>query len=301
MNGVVHTPAAIAAALRETSIIHGDIGLMDNRNNLTYSDRKNIFIKVTRPGFPNKQLETELSLALEYGSEIMLEPLYDSLIPVGSSSLSIWKYEELKVYENHNLTPSNAYELALELTKVHHLARPTKTHMEEMKDFGRLKNTIEMRIAVALENGMEQKYINILRALSKKFLERKISSDNLVLNHGDTHVGNSAYRKQLRHAAWFDFESARLAPREFDVATLRTNLLLVGKNPKAWEAALEVFSETPLNESYMELFTVSRLISMTSYLLLHTVHYSLAIERLTILEKLLSGSQMPLNFPSEIS
>lgn len=286
----------IETALDAVGIPHDEMRFLQESNNVSFTDG-NVFVKATRPGFSSDQLQTELSLALFYGPEHMLTPTYATLVEADGFFMSVWKYEHLTQLHPKTVTAATAAALAGKLNLLHQLPQPN-FNIGSMKDFSRMKETIEKRVAYGRETGLEREFTNLMLKLSEAFLNETLAADGFVFSHGDCHMGNAAVQDDSA-PIWLDFESARLAPPEFDAATLRVNLLLLGGNETAWDAAEPVLQAVGLRTEMMELFTRSRLISMTSYIMLLPERHDIARERLRLLAPLLEGGPLPNRFPNE--
>jgi hypothetical protein len=287
-------------ALTKAGVPHGQLIMHQKTNNVSYSDGSDVFVKVCRSGFDPEQLDTELKLANHYGPQLMMQPLHSEVLPVKDSFMTVWKYEKLEQFHPKTIDSSTTAKLADLLNQLHQLPLPPFP-MGSMKDFSRMKDTIVRRVDFGRTHGMEARYTELMLRLSDTFLNETVDPDSFVLSHGDPHVGNAGLRVSTGEPTWFDFEAARLAPPEFDAATLRVNLLLLGENAEAWGTAKTFLSQNNLNPDLMEMFIRSRLISMTSYVMLLPESHDVARSRLDLLEPLLDGGNLPNSFPNERS
>lgn len=290
----------VSAALTALAVPHAHLSLTQASNNFSFSDGKDVFVKISRPGVDAEQLHAEVFLAHHYGTDLMLKPILPDVVPFHDSFMSVWNYEHLTSFKPKTVEPSIAASLAGQLNQIHHLPSPPMT-MRDMRSFDYLKAVIADRVEFGLAHGLEARYAQLMLLLTDTFLTDVPEDSIFVLNHGDAHVGNAAFRARTGKPTWLDYESVRLAPPEFDAATLKINLQFLGQNPDAWNAAEQVFNEEGLKPELMELFTVSRLISITSYAMLFPENYGFVRVRLDIMDEFLHTGVLPTWFPDERS
>ncbi len=63
--------------------------------------------------------------------------------------------------------------------------------------------------------------------------------DEADRTHGDAHIGNVIAAK--RGAVWTDWEDAFVGPREYDIACLRSRLVLFGEEREAIDAMMTAY------------------------------------------------------------
>lgn len=282
--------------LDSLNIEHETIKSFQSNNNHTFTDGEKVFIKLVRPGFSTLPAYTELSLANHY-KKVMLEPLIKDMVDIEGTSMSIWKYEEIKTYDVHSINRKESALLAEEMNKIHSL--PTDRlpiELEKMKNFDRVKQTIAKRVEVGSLNNASVESINSIQRASELFLQEEFTGFPLVLSHADPHFGNAGFRAITRKPFWFDFESARLAPKELDIGMFEVSTNIAGGNEEAWEGAKQVLKQGT-DAELVRLFILLKLISMTSYLLLHPEKYEVLNKRAYALEEIIKTGKIPTFFP----
>ena len=291
----------IHTALDAQGIHHAEISHYGDYHNIAYTDGSMVFCKVVRPEFDNKLANLELSLAGQYGSNVMLTPLHPTTLPVGDTYMSVWRWEPLTTFDAETISPEDSVSAAEALSEIHALPL-SESPVAAMDDLDTFVYNIEQRIEFGNLHGASMKGLRTLSLLSTKFMERQnVSFDSkLVLNHGDTHIGNLVRRGDSERLSWLDFEGSKIAPRELDIATLRVNLDIIGGNHEAWKAAKKSFGQfDEIDEELLDILTRVRLISVTAYGLLRPSEYDLFEQRISILESMLDTTEIPKSIPKD--
>jgi hypothetical protein len=294
--------AHVTEAMERAGVTHGTIHLHAVQNNFSFTDNEQVFCKVSR-SLDSKALSLELKLALHFGPEMMLKPLVSDLLMVDHAFMSVWVYEDLKTLYSAESTTKQARTAAELLTRLHQTKVP-EVGLKSLGDFSFLRRKIEVRSTFAEPFGAKVKSLNLLSEIFESMLGQVKFSDTarLILAHGDPHFGNLVTRGRRKELCYIDYESAQLAYREFDIAAVHVYLRILGENPKAWFAAQDRFLQldSAFDVAAFDLFTIARLISMTSYGLLHPQHYDVFEYRMKLLNDMYSTGKLPSHFPKVI-
>jgi len=292
----------VSKALDARGLSHDHIFARGSYRNLAFSDDSTVFCKVLRPTSSARLAKTELALAMEYGSELMLTPLADDLVPVGDSLMSVWKWERMETFASERISADDSRMAAKALARIHASHLP-KTHLGRIIDFDKFVYNIERRIAFGKDNDASSTHMDTLAALSDRYIAPQTfnSEAQPVLIHGDTHIGNVVRVQGAEEMKWIDFEGAKVAPRELDIATLMIDLLHVGGNAAAWTSARDVLYTDDVSSELVDQFSTIRMISLASSSLMVAGEGELFAARIDSLEPLLNNPSAVIRFPRKKS
>jgi len=298
-----HTVAFhLTRKLKEMDIpVEGWLEFVRSRNNDAFSDHAKVFCKVLPPNYGRANIRRELQFTNEFGNQIPLfTPLHDQLIEFHAAGAiryaTAWKWEPNIIPATLDTLDENIVQtMAEQLTVIHRL--PKREWMPHLTHDA-LDYTINKRISYGRENGASEEHIQLLDKLFTQLLPAtKFNFMDTVPNHGDCHAKN--FIKAGEGYRWTDFESIRLAPREWDMANLSLmTRRLAGKN-ELWDIIHEVFdAEKKVEDELVHLFEIMKAISTSSYMLMHPMSQHIFKERVEALEPLLTGGDFPVRFPA---
>lgn len=232
-----------------------DIRAKEGGKHLVFSDDKTVIIKMSRPGQDYKRLATELAIG-NSGIGTVRRALSREVLEIRGQKFIVSEYVPGAPVIPHLATPEEASLMAESLIAVH-------KHTPSAQARGNLDSLLsiphKVRHRVRMHHRLNEETRNkILALVAEKVdpIQYSIESDKRVLTHGDAHSENFIYSKSQGVGVWIDLEKAKLAPVEWDIASLRHSLLVDGSNVSAWRSAQEVFSAAypDMNNGLVERF-----------------------------------------------
>lgn len=293
--------ALLKTELLKTDVIPvGDLKFSRRRNNDAYHDSSNVFCKVTRSNVNPQNLWRELQFVKTFMHKTAtFTPWVFDLIkiptPTGPRWASAWLWEkDITITYASTVTPELATRMAEELTKIHQL---TPQHFINPLNDDVINYNLEVRLRAAEPFNPSAEHVSVLRQLFRQYIvPENFRFKNLVINHGDCHVKNFVCKGG--QFFWTDFESIRLAPREWDIATLALASRQFKEQDIAWDNMVKVFEDQqPVNFEWVNFFEIVKALATTSYLVMDPTNYNVFEERVETLEPLLRDSTFPQSFP----
>jgi len=290
---------AASQALKTNNVKHGSLSFSPNGGyNEAIEDGKNVFCKVAPVNGSITNLTSitkELEFTRIYGNclsapipahEAIIEFAYDGV----QRTMAVWRWEHINTIKPEIATGIFVSQAMSDLQKIHQL--PILETLPVL-GLGSLLESVEHRVKIAAQFSPSARHLAILKNLVDKFYdERDINFSNPVLIHGDCHIGN--YAISPLGNKWIDYESVRVAPREWDYAGMYINLSITSNNKKAWVEAskdLEAYDE----EKFFQACAI-KCISTASSLLLRESSHSKFEQRMEALESLLHTKNIPTMF-----
>lgn len=221
-------------------------------NNLTFTDYKNVFIKVNQQGRPYESLIRELKVASIIPNAI--KPLHPEYLEVAPNQIAtIWEYKNLTPIK---LTPTVLQEIAENIEELHKTPFPLSSHILNPGFIPRLSSHVKARILEGEKRNFSPSHLNMLKEIYNNLLTEpeKLYPSELVVCHNDLHTGNIVLNGE--HVQLIDWEAAILAPKELDYARLKIELS---------EEQYQKVNKTTLNEELINLYIQLLELSKAAY------------------------------------
>lgn len=287
---------AASLALKENNIEHENLVLNTNGSyNHGIHDGENVYCKVAPINGSNNNLtslEKELEFAKTYSNQMpMLKPLYFQVIEFEHESvlrrMTVWQWEQIHVFNPNSVSPVYVSRAMDDLALMHQLPITSSLPVLSVDS---LLESVAHRIQVSAQYSPSQTHMAILGKLVDRFYDsRDIDFSSPVLIHGDCHIGN--YVQAYFESKWIDYESVRVAPKEWDYAGMYINLAITADNKEAWVQGTKSIPEYDADKFFQA--CAIKCISTASSILLRPQSYSIFEQRMESLESLLSHKQIP--------
>lgn len=289
------------------NIPHGKLQFMSRSNNdAFYDDIKKTFIKSSLFE-ESDSLTRELNFALCYGDRIpTFKPLIPEVVKVRDSETNkegryatFWQFEnDIQVATTLTLDSHLVNAMVGRLMEIHSL--PLMDFVEPYQ-YNWIPTVVERRVVHAKNrHRKDDKHVAILKELVDHLLKPEYFNwpkELMVVNHGDAHLGNFARINGVHQ--WFDYESVVALPREWDIAATSLTLRRHRDLEPLWEEAVEKFSTvSQVNFKLVEFFETVKLLTSSSYMLLHPYMYENFNKRMELMESMLNGATLPPKLPN---
>lgn len=223
----------IAGALCAAGVPHGQLQELPPQNNVSVTDGRSIFLKVSRargadvpPGWGTFEIGAALR-AGELGIQTVTPRLAQPLRTSSSRLLSVWNFQLGSAADRATIGPAVMAKAAAQLALLH--ASKPWADLKLGEPFG----VLERRLAATPNHPEAARLVEMAAAVRPAW--DRIASAPMVPSHGDPHAGNLILGSGGR-ATWCDWESARLAPVEWDAGCMQHDLAWLGGNHEAWAA-----------------------------------------------------------------
>lgn len=213
------------------------------RHNDSLSDGSSVFIKVLGPTNTSDAFVREIGMAklLSYAPK----PLLEEPLNVRGKFITAWEYIEGSEVLCDKATDEDATSL------VHNLFEIYETHPNAVRfHVGSLgPEAVERRLNKAYQEGEipPALFSDIEKVVQYHVLDflnsaTALMMDNSTLIHGDPHMGN-LFKSSDGVSRLIDYESAKKAPLEYDLAAIFQNQSQIYNRQDLWESSYSLFSD----------------------------------------------------------
>jgi thiamine kinase-like enzyme len=257
------------------------MGLVRNNYSLSNDD---YFIKIAGPGAKPGALHHELNTVLSIDDpDHTTTPASREVHSTKYGDATIWELRPGTTYTPEQATSETLRAAYESLRQIQSRGVRVNTSLERTRQTIAHRQSLPTWISMSpnLRRDLERLIAHCVYGL-------EISAQHLVFAHGDAHFGNIIFDRQ--RAIWCDFESAVMAPPEWDVASLRHNVLRIGGKVNAWESLHDDINH--LDAHLIDTLEAMKAVAGTTYLIA-LGEYDLAAARTQSLLPLLSGKPFP--------
>lgn len=289
----------IAKILVSNNIKHEPIHFLHKSNNLLFGDNVNVFIKVAL-GTPetNGNLETELLFYTNYSEKLnLMSPLIPTveLLNIGNEPYQFivmpWR-NFILIEDTKNLELNHIEELMIQLNHIHQLPILGGFIVNSAE---KLHQRFDYRLALSNKFHPSQYHVDIAKELVNAFfVDEPFNRSKGVIVHGDSHTGNIVKDIENGKYLWVDFESSLVAPREWDIGTLKLNFLHIHQEQNIWEGSLKVLElNGSIDYELVESFLIIKAILATTFRMSLPDRQELFQKQVEALKPLLDGKPFP--------
>lgn len=220
------------------------------------TDKERVFIKVLKPDGDYKKLKSEVLFSMKtlYGTNPLLEVTEFPTRSSGPLRLSAWEWENRRPL-GRDMTTTQAVEGAKELLKIHRSRMYpgiTTGWEDELQEYGEKFTSHSFSYLPAdLQQNLKQLFIEIIQPATELLALTEYSN---VVCHGQVST-EKLMMKDNRTVFWSDYEEARSAPKEYDLAGFYASTVIQGKRPDLWEAFLHTYQQETGKPVNQKLFT----------------------------------------------
>lgn len=223
----------------EENYVGFNVVLLDSLNSSRHNiltDRERVLVKLLRPDNHPRFLQNEVDFAINtiYGTNPLLENVYHISSFGTPLIMSAWEWESRHPV-GVNMNSRQAAGAATELFKIHSSKKYAQLNYESADEFviygERLTSPSFRYLSANNQSRLRELFATIIKPSTDLL---GVAPELNVVSHGDPTPEKLMMRDDYS-VFWTDYEEARSAPREYDLAFLLLHLNYRMRNPELWK------------------------------------------------------------------